>query len=243
MDDETAIDISHESLIRQWGRLRGWAEDEAMSREVYRQIAEAARIWAGKKRDEDYLFSGKRLMEADAWSKNNPGVLNETENEFLVASQNAYEKKILEQPKKNLSDRVAAEGATQAEAIERGAAHVFLAYARADRAFAERLREAFRGAGEETLVDWDILPTEDFEDHVRAAIEAADTFVFVTSPASMDSTFCMQELRHATSQNKRIVSVLLRDVDEWRLPEQLKPERAVRFTERDDFSVAFSTLR
>ena len=53
---------------------------------------------------------------------------------ILVASQNAYEKKILEQPKKELSDRVAAEGATQAEAIERGAAHVFLAYARADRA-------------------------------------------------------------------------------------------------------------
>jgi hypothetical protein len=243
LDDDTAVDISHESLIRQWGRLRAWAEDEATGRELHRQIAEAARIWAGKGRDEDYLFGGRRLLEADAWSKNNPGVLSGAEDEFLVASQNAYEKKILGQPKRELSERVVAEGATQVAAIERGAAHVFLAYARADRAFAERLREAFGEAGEETLVDWDILPSEEFGDYVRAAVEAADTFVYVISPSSAESDLCRRELEHALSRNKRIVPVLLRQAEGWRPPEQLRSERWIRFTEKDDFRVAFRTLR
>lgn len=243
IDDETAIDISHESLIRQWKRLRHWAEDEALNQELYRQIAEGSRIWVGKKRDESYLFTGKRVLEADEWANNNPGILNEVENEFLVASQNVYEKKYLEQPKKELSERVVAEGATQAEAIEKESAHVFLAFARQDRAFAEQLREAFKDAGEETLVDWDILPSENFEQHLRAAIEAADTFVYVISPSSVESHLCRQQLQHAISQGKRIVPVLLHKVDDWKLPEHLKSEHWVRFTAKDNFDDAFRILR
>lgn len=36
------IDISHESLIRGWGRLRDWAHDESLSAQTYRRIADAA---------------------------------------------------------------------------------------------------------------------------------------------------------------------------------------------------------
>lgn len=46
---DSLIDISHESLIRQWPRLRAWAEQEAESRGMYVRIAEAAaRYQAGK---------------------------------------------------------------------------------------------------------------------------------------------------------------------------------------------------
>src|SRR5215204_3340814 len=46
LDDDTVIDISHESLIRQWATLRKWAEDEGTKRETYRQLVDAARVWA-----------------------------------------------------------------------------------------------------------------------------------------------------------------------------------------------------
>ena len=46
---DSVIDISHESLIRQWGRLRTWVEEEAESRATYLRLVEAARLrQAGK---------------------------------------------------------------------------------------------------------------------------------------------------------------------------------------------------
>jgi uncharacterized RDD family membrane protein YckC len=41
---ETVIDISHESLMRVWKRLRLWAEDEARSARQYQRLAETAAL-------------------------------------------------------------------------------------------------------------------------------------------------------------------------------------------------------
>ncbi len=42
LDGETVIDISHESLIRNWQRLKVWVNEEANSARIYRRLAEAA---------------------------------------------------------------------------------------------------------------------------------------------------------------------------------------------------------
>ncbi|HYH84935.1 MAG TPA: ATP-binding protein, partial [Pyrinomonadaceae bacterium] len=39
---ETVVDISHESLIRNWVRLKEWVRDEAEAARIYRRLAEAA---------------------------------------------------------------------------------------------------------------------------------------------------------------------------------------------------------
>jgi hypothetical protein len=39
---DTIIDISHESLIRNWNRLQKWVDEEAQSSRIYRRLAEAA---------------------------------------------------------------------------------------------------------------------------------------------------------------------------------------------------------
>ena len=58
------IDISHESLIRQWKRLGTWVEEEAESVRVYRRLAETARLHrAGKAR----LYSDPDLQVALDW--------------------------------------------------------------------------------------------------------------------------------------------------------------------------------
>ncbi len=45
LEADSVIDISHESLIRQWGRLRTWVEEEVESRATYLRIVEAARLY------------------------------------------------------------------------------------------------------------------------------------------------------------------------------------------------------
>lgn len=42
LEPETVIDISHESLIRNWQRLQKWVDEEAQSARIYRRLAEAA---------------------------------------------------------------------------------------------------------------------------------------------------------------------------------------------------------
>lgn len=43
---DTVVDISHESLMRVWEKLRKWADDEALSARAYRRLAEAAELHA-----------------------------------------------------------------------------------------------------------------------------------------------------------------------------------------------------
>ncbi|MEK7727287.1 MAG: ATP-binding protein, partial [candidate division KSB1 bacterium] len=64
----TLIDISHESLIRNWQRLKTWVEEEAKSAQTYRRLAETAMLnqagQAGLWRDPD-------LQIALHWQKEN----------------------------------------------------------------------------------------------------------------------------------------------------------------------------
>lgn len=53
LTDGTILDITHESLIRQWERLRDWVEAEAGSARTYQRLEDAARRW--KSREEGYL--------------------------------------------------------------------------------------------------------------------------------------------------------------------------------------------
>jgi len=49
LGETTILDISHESLIRGWDRLKTWVDEESASAKFYRRIAEWAENWANKK--------------------------------------------------------------------------------------------------------------------------------------------------------------------------------------------------
>ncbi|MEM7350747.1 MAG: hypothetical protein AAF657_08075, partial [Acidobacteriota bacterium] len=66
LDDDSVLDISHESLIRQWTRLRGWVSDEGASAEFYRRLVETARLW---KSDQAGLWSTPDLDLALDWKE------------------------------------------------------------------------------------------------------------------------------------------------------------------------------
>ena len=60
------IDISHESLIRQWDMLGKWVDEEAESTAIYLQLAESAGLYQKKKKD---FLSGSELQLALEWNK------------------------------------------------------------------------------------------------------------------------------------------------------------------------------
>lgn len=45
LNSDSMLDMSHESLIRQWDKLNKWAEQEAESAETYRRLEKTARLW------------------------------------------------------------------------------------------------------------------------------------------------------------------------------------------------------
>jgi WD40 repeat protein/energy-coupling factor transporter ATP-binding protein EcfA2 len=49
LEPDTVVDISHESLMRGWKRLRRWADEEAESARTFTRLAEAAELYEDKK--------------------------------------------------------------------------------------------------------------------------------------------------------------------------------------------------
>src|SRR5260221_396032 len=58
------IDISHESLIRQWDTLRNWVDKEAESRAIYLRLAGAAALYKERK---EGLYRNPALEVALFW--------------------------------------------------------------------------------------------------------------------------------------------------------------------------------
>ncbi|BBO91218.1 WD40 repeat domain-containing protein [Desulfosarcina ovata] len=65
-EDNPLIDISHESLIRQWPTLHQWVADEAESAGIYRRLADTARRFG---RHPDSLYRGTQLDVTLQWQE------------------------------------------------------------------------------------------------------------------------------------------------------------------------------
>ncbi|HXI53434.1 MAG TPA: AAA family ATPase, partial [Candidatus Saccharimonadales bacterium] len=62
----TVVDISHESLMRVWTRLRKWVEEEEQSARIYRRLKETATLW---KQGQAGLYHDPDLTIALGWKK------------------------------------------------------------------------------------------------------------------------------------------------------------------------------
>jgi hypothetical protein len=64
LSEQTIIDISHESLMRVWTRLRQWVAEETQAAGIYRRLAESAEPRAQCKAG---LYRDPELDIALAW--------------------------------------------------------------------------------------------------------------------------------------------------------------------------------
>jgi len=99
---------------------------------------------------------------------------------------------------------------------------VFISYSRKDIAFARLLHQSLKENQLETWIDWqDIPPSADWLAEVYEAIEWADAFVFVISETSLGSEICGLEIAHAAKHNKRLIPIVIKDVEAEQVPKEL----------------------
>lgn len=122
-------------------------------------------------------------------------------------------------------------------------ANVFISYSRRDRSFVKSLTRALQKRGRTVWVDWDSIPSgSDWWEEIQRGIELADSFIFVLSPNSLQSQVCQQELEHSLRHHKRLLPVVIKDID----PAQTSPELAklnwIFFRPQDSFDQSLRHL-
>jgi basic membrane lipoprotein Med (substrate-binding protein (PBP1-ABC) superfamily)/DNA-binding SARP family transcriptional activator len=65
---EATIEVAHESLFREWNRLAGWIDRHRAALVRFDTFTAAADEWEASGRHADYLLTGTRLAEFEAWS-------------------------------------------------------------------------------------------------------------------------------------------------------------------------------
>ena len=94
LDGDTA-QLSHDVLLRDWPRLRGWLEEDQASWILYSQLADTAVAWHDSHDDPSFLYRGTQLAALQQavvrWSTNSARspVLTGTQRDFLQGSERA----------------------------------------------------------------------------------------------------------------------------------------------------------
>lgn len=84
---ENTVEVSHEALIRGWGTLRRWLEEDREALRTHRHLTESAEEWDHRDRDPGELYRGKRLVQADQWSRSHASMMSPVEEAFLQESR------------------------------------------------------------------------------------------------------------------------------------------------------------
>jgi WD40 repeat protein len=115
-------------------------------------------------------------------------------------------------------------------------ADVFISYSRQrESEFVDRLTAALTERGQEVWVDRsDIFPSSAWRPELEQAILEAHAFVFVISPESVSSEYCLAELDHAISLGKRIVPLLARETAIDTIPPTVAALHFLSFTDFQD---------
>ena len=107
---EGTVEVSHESLLAEWPRLRGWLDEDRAGRRLHAHLAASAREWDGRGREPADLYRGPRLGAALDWSTHHADQLNALEREFLDAARAEHARELAEQRRRNRRLRVSLAG-------------------------------------------------------------------------------------------------------------------------------------
>ncbi|MBE9036092.1 nSTAND1 domain-containing NTPase [aff. Roholtiella sp. LEGE 12411] len=83
---EETVEIVHETLIREWGRLYGWMESDRSFRTWQELLRSRMRQWENAGKDEGPLLRGVPLGQAENWLKLRQEELSQAEQDFIQQS-------------------------------------------------------------------------------------------------------------------------------------------------------------
>ena len=122
-------------------------------------------------------------------------------------------------------------------------AKIFISYSRKDIDFAKHLTGELQKSDLDFWIDWEgIPPTVDWWREIEKGIEEADIFIFLISPDSVKSKVCGQEIDTAVKNGKRIVPIVVREIEWEDTPPQLGHLNYIFFSRDDNFDTAIRKL-
>src|SRR5581483_4981767 len=95
------VEVAHEALLREWGRLRRWIDTARDQLRLHRRLATGAREWAEADREPSFLLRGSQLAQYDALADESRIALTEDEREFVTASREAARDELRRQQRAN----------------------------------------------------------------------------------------------------------------------------------------------
>lgn len=118
---------------------------------------------------------------------------------------------------------------------------IFISFSK-DFGFALKLKDVLEEHGFDIWIYLeDIPPTVDWLEEIYDGIKSSDIFLFLLSPDSIISETCKKEIDFA-SNRKRIIPILVREVDWKDVSEKVSRFQAISFQEKDNFDLAFKAL-
>jgi WD40 repeat protein len=79
------VEVAHEALLREWGRLGEWLDESRADVRLQRQLAAASAEWQAGGNDPSFLFTGSRLGQFAGWAASTTLALTPDERAFLEA--------------------------------------------------------------------------------------------------------------------------------------------------------------
>jgi WD40 repeat protein/serine/threonine protein kinase len=94
---QQTVEVAHETLIREWERLRRWLDASRNDVRMQRHLASLVAEWTKANRDASFLLRGSRLDQYAKWAKETDLVLTGQEEAFVRASLAEHEQYRAEQ--------------------------------------------------------------------------------------------------------------------------------------------------
>ncbi len=83
---QETVELVHETLIRCWGRLQTWLNNDRAFRTWQERMRIALQQWLASRRDEGALLRGALLTEAEGWLAERAGQISQDETAFIETS-------------------------------------------------------------------------------------------------------------------------------------------------------------
>ncbi len=180
--------------------------------EQHKIILAKALKWERQKRNPSVLLRGYNLRNAEAWLK----VAKENSQDSSIPLQEEFINQSLQQPPDLATD-------------------VFISYSRSDSDFARKLNNILQIQNKTTWFDQEnIASGTDSTQEIYQGIENANNFLFIISPQSVNSSSCNAQIKYAMNLNKRIVTVLYREVEAAALNPELAKLQWLDFQKHEE---------